>query len=84
MGYLHGWHGWMPEMYPYKDLELAPTDLLNLERRFGELFDWILKRRVKREDYFLYQKAKIFVVDSAHIADPSMGIVLAFFAKGES
>ena len=38
-----------------------------------------------QSEHYLFDKiAQIFIIDSSHIADPSMSIALPFFAKRKS
>jgi hypothetical protein len=49
-------------------------------------FDWVLEGGVQLEDDLLDEIAEIFIVDPAHVADPSMCVPLAAFlseGKGE-
>lgn len=46
-------------------------------------FDGILERGVQFEDYLFDKIAEVLVIDSAHVADPSVSVRFSLFAQGE-
>lgn len=68
-----------------QDLELSPTNFLNLVGRFVDLPDWVGEAGVEGEGDLLNEIAEILIVDSSHVADPLMRVAVSLLAhrKGQ-